>query len=600
MKNLLPVRSILLALLLLMSALKAYSQGYLKADGQKIVNGKGEEVILRGMGLSGWMLQEGYMLRTGGVAGTQHQIRAKIEELVGPGRTQEFYDAWLANHMRKIDVDSLAAWGFNSIRLPIHYNLYTLPVDQEPVKGKNTWLEKGFALTDSLLAWCKANNMYLILDLHAAPGGQGNDLNISDRDPAKPSLWESEANQQKTIALWRKLAERYKDEPWIGGYDIINEPNWGFTNKNDKNGCNEKLNAPLKKLMVDITQAIREVDKKHIIVIEGNCWGNNYSGVLPSWDDNMVLSFHKYWNYNDQASIKNILDARAKYNMPVWLGETGENSNLWFRDAIYLLENNHIGWSWWPLKKLGFNNPLEIKVNPGYQQLLNYWEGKGPKPTADEAYTALMQLAENTRLENCIYHKDVIDAMFRQVHSAATEPFVPHDVFAGADIQAVDYDLGRNRYAYFDKDTANYYISTGGERTSWNKGHVYRNDGVDIAVNLDERDFYVSSIEDGEWLQYTVQVAHKGKYKILLKVASDNDKGRVALLLNGKPVAPPVAVPNTGGPVNWEPVQVATVQLYKGPTILRVRAGKGGFNFSAIQFEKGSKNTAGRQFGKNK
>jgi len=591
MKNFLSARSILFWVLLIFGVSKAYSQGYLKADSQKIVNGKGEEVILRGMGLGGWMLQEGYMLRTGGVAGTQHQIRAKIEELVGPAQTQKFYDAWLTNHMRKIDVDSMAAWGFNSIRLPMHYNLYTLPIDQEPVKGKNTWLEKGFVMTDSLLAWCKANNMYLILDLHAAPGGQGNDLNISDRDPAKPSLWESEANQQKTIALWRKLAERYKDEPWIGGYDIINEPNWGFTNANDKNGCDEKLNEPLKKLMVDITRAIREVDKKHIIVIEGNCWGNNYSGVLPLWDDNMVLSFHKYWNYNDQASIKNILDTRAKYNVPVWLGETGENSNLWFRDAIYLLENNHIGWSWWPLKKLGFNNPLEIKVNAGYQQILDYWEGKGPKPTADKAYSALVQLAENSKLENCIYHKDVIDAMFRQVRSAETKPFVPHRVFAGAIIQAVDYDLGRNRYAYFDIDTANYYISTGGERTSWNNGHVYRNDGVDIAINPKTQDYYVSSIEDGEWLQYTVQVPQKGNYNVLLKVASDNGGGKASLLLNGKTVAQPVTVPDTGGPVNWQTMQVATVPLLQGPNILRVRAAKGGFNLSALQFEKSGKGT---------
>jgi aryl-phospho-beta-D-glucosidase BglC (GH1 family) len=70
--------------------------------------------------------------------------------------------------------------------------------------------------------------MYLILDLHAAPGGQGNDLNIADRDSTKPSLWQSEANRTKTIELWRTLAERYKDEPNIGAYDILNEPNLGF------------------------------------------------------------------------------------------------------------------------------------------------------------------------------------------------------------------------------------------------------------------------------------------------------------------------------------------------------------------------------------
>jgi len=180
----------------------ARSQGYLKAEGTRIVNQKGENVLLRGIGLGGWMLQEGYMLRVNG-QGMQNKIKARISELIGAEKTEKFYTAWLSNHTRKIDIDSLKAWGFNSVRLPMHFNLYTLPTDMEPVKGENTWLEKGFQITDSLLAWCKANKMYLILDLHAAPGGQGNDLNISDRDPSKPSLWENEADQQKTISLWK-------------------------------------------------------------------------------------------------------------------------------------------------------------------------------------------------------------------------------------------------------------------------------------------------------------------------------------------------------------------------------------------------------------
>ncbi len=149
------------------------------------------------------------------------------------------------------------------------------------------------------------------------PQGQGNDLNISDRDGSKPSLWQSEAAQKKMIALWKKLAEHYVNEPWIGAYDIINEPNWGFDDlANDKNGTKEQHNAPLKKLMVEITNAIREIDKNHIIIIEGNAWGNNYKGILPPWDNNMVLSFHKYWNFNNTAALKNMLDARNTYNVP--------------------------------------------------------------------------------------------------------------------------------------------------------------------------------------------------------------------------------------------------------------------------------------------
>ena len=123
--------------ILLFTSLLAHTQTFLKADGTRIVDESGHEILLRGFGLGGWMLQEGYMLKVGNVDNQQHQIRARIEELIGPEKTQQFYDSWLANHTRKIDIDSMAAWGFNSVRLPMHYNLYTLPVDQEPVKGKD-------------------------------------------------------------------------------------------------------------------------------------------------------------------------------------------------------------------------------------------------------------------------------------------------------------------------------------------------------------------------------------------------------------------------------------------------------------------------------
>lgn len=573
-------RFILLTIFVFASGV-THAQGFLKAKGTIIVNEKGEKFILRGMGLGGWMLQEGYMLRVRGIGQQQHVIKNHLEELVGKEKTEQFYQAWLANHTTKADIDAMASWGFNSVRLPFHYNLFTLPVEQEPVRGKNTWLEKGFAMTDSLLAWCKANRMYLILDLHAAPGGQGNDNNISDRDPSRPSLWQSEANQQKTIALWRKLAERYANEPWIGAYDILNEPNWGFTKIDDRNGCNEQKNEPLRKLMVDITTAIREVDKNHIVVIEGNCWGNNYNGILPPWDNNMVLSFHKYWNYTDQASIQGVLDLRTKHNIPLWLGETGENSNVWFRSNIELVERNDIGWAWWPLKKMGFNNPLEIKVAPGYDKITDFWAGAGERPSAEEAWAGLQEQAENLKFKNCIYHKDVIDAMFRQVKSNEAIPFGKNILNRELTLKAVDYDLGKIGYAYFDLDSGNYYISTGKERTPWNRGYAYRNDGVDIHNN--DGDPFIDHIEKGEWVQYTIMASKAGKYTVKIMAGSDNDAGKLFVEANGV-ATPPTAVPNTGAFKTFKQVVIPNLMLKKGVNIIRVKAEEKGFSLKSITF----------------
>ena len=102
------------------------AQHRLSTDGPAVVNENGENVLLRGMGLGGWMVQEGYMLQTAGFANPQHEIRAIIEQLIGEEATQDFYDAWLQNHCTKADIDAMKAWGFNSVRLPMHYNLFTL------------------------------------------------------------------------------------------------------------------------------------------------------------------------------------------------------------------------------------------------------------------------------------------------------------------------------------------------------------------------------------------------------------------------------------------------------------------------------------------
>jgi endoglucanase len=302
------------------------------------------------------------------------------------------------------DIDSLKAWGFNSVRLPMHYNLFTLPIEKEPVAGNNTWLNTGFELTDNLLKWCSKNKMYLILDLHAAPGGQGNDRPIADVDTLKPQLWESEANLQKTTALWIKLAERYADEEWIGGYDLINETNYKMEG-----------NEPLKKLYLSISKEIRKVDTRHIIFIEGNQFANDFTGLLPPWDKNMVYSFHKYWNATTVETIQKFIDIREKYNVPLWMGESGENSNEWYSAAIRLFESNNIGWAWWTIKKVSSGSGImNINKPGGYQKVIDYWAGKGPKPTMEEANSVFTELAENVKLENCKINYGVINALFKK------------------------------------------------------------------------------------------------------------------------------------------------------------------------------------------
>jgi len=378
--------------------------GFLHAQDKMIVEGNGDEIILRGMGFGGWMVQEPYMMQhnvdNDEGDGGQHVMFSDIEELIGKENLETYHQTWLDNYCTEKDVEQLANMGFNSLRVALHYNQFTLPIEDEPFQGQNTWLDRGFEMTDKLLEWCENHEIYLILDLHAAPGGQGKDANISDYDPNKPSLWESPLNQQKTIDLWKKLAERYVDETWIGGYDLINETNWN--------------NPSLKQLFDNIISAIREVDQNHLIFIEGNWFANTHDGLWPFNDDNVALSFHRYWCDNTVDTFIHYLEMRNDLNVPLWMGESGENSNEWYADAVKLLEEYKIGWAWWTWKKIESGSGVySIKKPDGYDQLKNYWENGGEKPDTTFAFNVMMNVAENAKIEKCQLNVGVIQALIQ-------------------------------------------------------------------------------------------------------------------------------------------------------------------------------------------
>ena len=417
-----PYLRILTALLFITAVLtscesndSAPEMGYLHADGRNIVDGSGERFIIRAMGIGSWMVMEPYMFKMNQEANEgQHKMLSEIGDVIGEENMPAFRSAWLKNFFTEADVAAAKKAGFNTLRPALHYNLFTLPIEEEPVRGADTWLEPGFVMLDSLIEWSARHELYVILDLHAAPGGQGYNGNINDYDPSKPSLWEDEENQRKTVALWEKFAERYVDNPWVGGYDLINETNWTFENKENINGCDDEENKPLFELYRKLIPAIRKHDSNHIIFIEGNCWANNHNGLWPLDDpaNNLSLSFHKYWNPNTYDQIERFVELSKKYDVPLWMSESGENSNDWFTEAVCLLEGHNIGWSWWTWKKLDSESgSYSIKIPEGYEKLQSYWEGEGEKPSKDEALSTMMALTDNLLLENCARNDAAIDAL---------------------------------------------------------------------------------------------------------------------------------------------------------------------------------------------
>ena len=562
-------KSVSIFMLILFFQSFAFAQGYLHRSGTTIVDGNNKEIILHGIGIGGWMVQEGYMFGNSGNYYTQHALKAKLAVLIGNIETEKFYTNWRNSFMRKRDIDSIAAWGFNSIRVPMHYNLFRKCFTGDPQN------DEGFRLIDSLVAWASAKNVYVILDMHATPGGQGDDTGIADRDASKPYLWTSTANQDTLVQIWKNIAVKYATQPTIGGYDLINETNYAPM---------KPTNQLLRDLYGRIISAIRLTDPNHIIFVEGNDWANNFTGLTPAWDENMAYSFHKYWNATDKNSIQWMLDLRTSTNRPIWLGETGENGNAWFTACVKTAEANKIGYASWPYKTYNrVTCPVTIKPFANWDKVLNYVNNNGAL-TATDCITYLKQMTDGLLLENCRVNKDVIDAWSRQPFDNTPKAYsnnaIPGIIFAA------NYDLGTQGIAYNDN-----VIQTLAQNpwTDWNSGNAYRNDGVDIEVCSDiapyNMGYDVGWTEDNEWMSYTVDISSAGVYNLSIRCANGNAiPGYLHVEMDGVDASGTVIISGTGGWQTWNDIVINAIPLPVGKHIMKIVFDKAGFNINAVKW----------------
>lgn len=395
------------ALLLLFPLLSGCShpvqhRGFIKAEGTLLTDEGGQEYRIRGIGLGNWLLPEGYMWGFDtDRADRPRRIGETFAALVGPDRARRFWTECRDTYITEKDIEAIAAEGFNTVRVPIHWNLF-LEDSPENEAPPYRFREEGFTRLDTLIDWCRRHRIRIVLDLHAAPGGQTG-RNIDDSAHDHPQLFTDSRYQAMTIALWREIALRYREEPVILAYDLLNEPLPGDTARD--------LFPRLEPLYKKITAAIREVDTRHIITLEGADWGNNWSVFGPPFDDNLLYQFHKYWNTNNISSIQPYLDFRDRYQVPIWCGETGENSNGWYRRAVRLMETHDIGWAFWPWKKIGNgNNPRTIPPPDNWDLLVAYTRHRtGLSPAEGEAI--LREYLINCRLEHCVRHPEVLAAL---------------------------------------------------------------------------------------------------------------------------------------------------------------------------------------------
>jgi hypothetical protein len=400
-------RQLLVIFALSLTSLTATAQ-FAHTQGKQIVDGSGKPLLLRGTSMGNWMVPEGYMWLFDGGPQAGREIEDLVLELLGPDKAQQFWHQYRENYVTRADIHLLHEAGFNSIRVPMHYKFFEAD-DAE-----------GFRLVDRVVEWAHEEGLYVILDLHAAPGGQTG-TNIDDGH-GYPWLFDSPMEQSHLIAVWQRIARHYRNNPTVLGYDLLNEPIPHYPSL-------RPLNSKLEPIYKRLTVAIREVDTHHILFLGGAQWDTNFAVFGPPFDSNTAYSLHKYWMPVEQSAVQSYLDFRDRNNVPLWLGESGENTDEWISQFRQLLEKNDIGWAFWPYKKLEKNSAVVTVTPPdGWEKIVAF--AKLPRGTADvEARLkvrpdqetinhAFNGLLNNIKLEHCHANQGYLSALgLKQVSS---------------------------------------------------------------------------------------------------------------------------------------------------------------------------------------
>ncbi|WP_438431599.1 glycoside hydrolase family 5 protein [Gorillibacterium sp. sgz500922] len=379
--------------------------GFLRAEGRTVVNGNGEEIILTGWGLGNWLLPEGYMWLTHhGRFDRPHRIEAVIRELAGADYAERFWTSFRERYITREDIRLMAELGYNSVRIPFGWRVL-----MEEGPGLH-WKEEGFALLDRCLDWCEEFGLYAFLDLHGAPGGQTG-ANIDDCVDDVPRLYTDEDSWTKAIGLWKELARRYRDRWIVGGYDLLNEPvRPGLMPDYHPHYYVQRL----VEFYEEVIPAIRAIDSRHMLSVEGHHWATDPAIFFKRYDDNMVVHFHRYACMPGIEAYRTYLEVSERLNQPLWLGETGENRTEWFAAMYPLAVSLGIGFNLWPWKKMQCDNsPLSILKPDGWDELLAYAAG-GPHPGFERARKSLDSFLDLLAAERCTTNPAVTAAVFRR------------------------------------------------------------------------------------------------------------------------------------------------------------------------------------------
>ena len=369
-----------------------------RVAGRSIIGADGEPALWRGIGLGCWLLPEGYMFRFSGGASSPRQIEDMFRELLGEDGALRFWQEYREQFITRADIALIKRLGFDHIRIPFSTRL--LSPDELPRRLAGP----GWDLIDRCIGWCREAGLGVVLDMHGAPGGQTGD-NIDD-SPGYPFLYEDEASQDLACAVWAEFARKYRDEPTVWAYELLNEPI-----AHHPETWSPELAARLEPTYRRMTAAIRAHDQDRIVIVGGSRWNTDFSVFSTPFDPQLVYAFHRYFMPLVPGLMNDYVEFSQKHHVPVWLGETGENTMEWITGIREQSEAAGIGWNFWTYKRISADGRciVSIREPEGWDKIVDY--AKAPRSTFDAirkhrppfavAKAALRGYLDAIRVANC-------------------------------------------------------------------------------------------------------------------------------------------------------------------------------------------------------
>jgi len=349
--------------------------GYLRADGSGFTGADGAPLRLRGTAVGGWLNMENFIT---GYPSAESTMRAAVRRVLGQERYEFFFDQLLASFFAEADARFMADAGFNALRIPVNY--HHLEDDARPFEVR----EEGLRHLDRAVDLCARHGIYSIIDLHTLPGSQ-NQRWHSDNPTHLATFWQHRHFQDRVVHLWEAIADRYRNNTWVAGYNPINEPG---------DDTRQAVGLFYRRLV----GAIRAVDPHHTLFLDGNTYSTEFD-IFDVFDEppaNTVYACHDYAMagfayggpypgntrgvWQDAKALEEKFLARSEFcrkmNSPVWIGEfgpvyTGDADRdvqryQILRDQLDIYRRHDASWSLWTYKDIGLQGIVYTQANSAY------------------------------------------------------------------------------------------------------------------------------------------------------------------------------------------------------------------------------------------